>query len=241
MILGCRAFAHRGLWADDGPPENSIAAFKAAAEAGVGIELDVQLSSDGVPVVFHDPMLDRMTDAAGAVWHHKADDLTALQLAGAGERIPTLTRALSALPKGTPVLVELKASPGDHGEYVDALEKALFGVAVDWALMSFIWGLNEAAARAMPDQTRGSLAQPDLSGSGAPLVERITACAPPTRDFTSLHHSDISRGRQLLGPNAALTAWTVDSHAALETTRSANAAAIFEKLDPALVLSTLTP
>ena len=39
--------AHRGLWSADGPPENSLAAFEAACEAGYGIELDVQLSADG--------------------------------------------------------------------------------------------------------------------------------------------------------------------------------------------------
>ena len=37
--------AHRGLWSDDGPPENSLAAFAAARDAGVGVELDVHLTS----------------------------------------------------------------------------------------------------------------------------------------------------------------------------------------------------
>ena len=240
MILGCPAFAHRGLWSEDGPPENSISAFKAAADAGVGIELDVQLSSDGVPVVFHDPMLDRMTEATGPVWHLSADDLTALQLDGTNERIPTLTAALTALPKGAPVLVELKASPGDHGAYLEALDKALFGVPADCAVMSFVWGLNEAAAQVMPDRVRGTLAKPDLTGA-TPLDQRIAAAASASADYTALHHSDIAGGRNLLGPQADLAARTVDTETALQTAVSAKAAVIFEKLTANMVLSAVSP
>ncbi|MEM8921520.1 MAG: glycerophosphodiester phosphodiesterase family protein, partial [Pseudomonadota bacterium] len=58
------SYAHRGLW-DATRPENSLAAFHAAVVAGVGIELDVRLSADGVAMVFHDQMLDRMTNASG--------------------------------------------------------------------------------------------------------------------------------------------------------------------------------
>ena len=63
-----RCFAHRGLFgADQRPPENSLAAFRAAAAAGYGIELDVQFTADRQLVVFHDDTLDRMTPAAGRV------------------------------------------------------------------------------------------------------------------------------------------------------------------------------
>ena len=60
------AYAHRGLWTADGPTENSLDAFLQAAEQGLGIEFDVRPSSDGVPIVFHDPELDRMTSETGA-------------------------------------------------------------------------------------------------------------------------------------------------------------------------------
>ena len=47
--------AHRGLHTKDKTvPENSLPAFRAAAEAGYGVELDIQLSRDGQVVVFHD-------------------------------------------------------------------------------------------------------------------------------------------------------------------------------------------
>jgi glycerophosphoryl diester phosphodiesterase len=54
-------YAHRGLFDNHSDaPENSMAAFRLAVEAGYGIELDVQTTKDGVPVVFHDFTLRRM-------------------------------------------------------------------------------------------------------------------------------------------------------------------------------------
>ena len=69
------AVAHRGLWSKAGPPENSLGAFELACEAGYGIELDVQLSSDGEAMVFHDLRLTRMTGEEGRICDHTAADL----------------------------------------------------------------------------------------------------------------------------------------------------------------------
>ena len=66
--------AHRGLHGN-GIPENSVPAFLKAIEAGYAIETDVRLSKDGVPVVFHDDTLVRMTGRNGRV-----ESLTAEQL-----------------------------------------------------------------------------------------------------------------------------------------------------------------
>ncbi|MEL6753926.1 MAG: glycerophosphodiester phosphodiesterase family protein [Pseudomonadota bacterium] len=237
MILGARAFAHRGLWAAGGPPENSIAAFRAAALAGVGIELDVQLSADNVPIVFHDPMLERMTKGQGAVWHQTADDLTALSLAGTDERIPTLTAVLSALPKDTPVLIELKASPGDPAAYIDALQMAVFGTRAAIAAMSFVKPLNTALQSAALPHTRGVLFAPtafDTAEAARPMIEDAVALSPT---YLAPHHSQVATVRSLVGPDLPLAAWTVDTPEALAAVKKANAAIIFEHLDPALVIA----
>src|ERR1700751_3310329 len=93
-MLFAPAIAHRGLWTKDGPPENSLAAFEAACEAGYGIELDVQLSSDGEAMVFHDSKLERLTGREGRVRDHTAADLAAMKLPGGEETIPTLADTL---------------------------------------------------------------------------------------------------------------------------------------------------
>ncbi|MGR3512511.1 MAG: glycerophosphodiester phosphodiesterase family protein [Paracoccaceae bacterium] len=85
--------AHRGDHTD--APENSCAAIR-AAQAYDMVEIDVQLSSDGVPVVIHDPTVVRTTGQAGAVKHMTADVLQDLRLEGSAETLPTLDDALVA-------------------------------------------------------------------------------------------------------------------------------------------------
>lgn len=93
-------WAHRGASAV--APENTMAAFEAAAEAGAdGIELDVHLSRDGLPVVIHDETLDRTTDGSGAVAARTAAELLELDAGSwfspdfAGEPIPLLSDVLA--------------------------------------------------------------------------------------------------------------------------------------------------
>lgn len=77
-------FAHRGLHTEDKRvPENSLEAFRLAAEAGYGIELDVQLSKDGRVVVFHDDTLDRVCGVRGRVDDYKYDELKKCPFAAA--------------------------------------------------------------------------------------------------------------------------------------------------------------
>ncbi len=91
--------AHRGASAQ--APENTMAAFELALRQGAdALELDVRLSRDGVPIVLHDPTLDRTTKLRGA-----ADGYTAAELRPA--RVPTLAEVLGAFPR-TPLLIDLK-------------------------------------------------------------------------------------------------------------------------------------
>ncbi|MEE8246246.1 MAG: glycerophosphodiester phosphodiesterase family protein, partial [Alphaproteobacteria bacterium] len=82
-------FAHRGLH-EEGVPENSLAAFEAALRAGYGIELDVRLAADGVPVVFHDASLERLTGRAAPVSAFTSAELARFRLGDSDQRIPRL-------------------------------------------------------------------------------------------------------------------------------------------------------
>lgn len=135
-FLAAQPFAHRGL---HGPnrPENSRAACAAAVAAGHGIEIDVQLSADGVPVVFHDTTLDRMTPAHGAVRDTPLEVLARLRLAGTNETIPTLADILALVAGRVPVLIELKPIPHGVQQLCLAVRRALEGYRGDVAVMSF--------------------------------------------------------------------------------------------------------
>ncbi|MDO4572621.1 MAG: glycerophosphodiester phosphodiesterase family protein [Clostridia bacterium] len=105
-----RAYAHRGLYeADQSVPENSLPAFSRAAEAGYGVELDVQLSRDGRIVVFHDDDLRRACGLDARVEELDFEALRALRLFGGGERIPLFSEALETIGGRVPLIVELKA------------------------------------------------------------------------------------------------------------------------------------
>jgi glycerophosphoryl diester phosphodiesterase len=114
-LLLARPFAHRGLWAPKGPPENSLAAFAAACAAGYGIEFDVRLSANGEAMVFHDAELKRMTGAPGYVVERTATELAALRLARSDQPIPTLEETLKLVDGRALLLVELKTDPGAEG------------------------------------------------------------------------------------------------------------------------------
>ncbi|MDR7420059.1 MAG: glycerophosphodiester phosphodiesterase family protein [Armatimonadota bacterium] len=110
-----QVIAHRGVSGE--APENTLAAYRKALAIGVdGVELDVHLSADGIPVVIHDPRLERTTTGRGLVKDHTVAALKRLDAgrwfgeAFAGERIPTLAEALDLL-RPVRVIVELKNGP----------------------------------------------------------------------------------------------------------------------------------
>ncbi len=114
--------AHRGLYEkDQSVPENSLEAFRRAAAAGYGVELDVQLSSDGAVVVFHDDTVDRMTTKKGRVDSFTLEELQAMPLKGTDHRMPLFTDVMAVLDRKSPTIVELKSTPN----YRELCEKTL--------------------------------------------------------------------------------------------------------------------
>ena len=104
-------YAHRGLHGD-GRAENSMSAFRAAIEAGFGIELDVHLSSDGVLVVFHDDTLDRVCGVSGRVDAFTAEELSKISLSGTEDTVPTFREVLDLVDGRVPILIEIKEDAG---------------------------------------------------------------------------------------------------------------------------------
>lgn len=121
-----KTIAHRGYSARY--PENSMLAFTKALETGCeGIELDVHLSSDGIPVILHDEWVDRTTDGAGAVKDMTLAQLRALHL-DQGERIPTLEEYLDLVRTSSVFTdIELKNSifpyPGLEREVIRLIRR----------------------------------------------------------------------------------------------------------------------
>jgi glycerophosphoryl diester phosphodiesterase len=109
-----RVIAHRGF--SGAAPENTLAAIRAAIEAGADMaEIDVTLSSDNQVVVIHDETLDRTTNGSGEVSRFSRAELRELDAGSwfgpsfVGERIPTLDEVLTAVEGRILLNVEIKS------------------------------------------------------------------------------------------------------------------------------------
>ena len=100
-------YAHRGLHGGE-IPENSLAAYSNAVDNDYGIELDVQLSSDGEIFVFHDESAARMCGVDKKISQMTADEIKNLRLLGTDEQIPTLNEVLKLVDARVPLLIEIK-------------------------------------------------------------------------------------------------------------------------------------
>jgi len=130
-----RPIAHRGLH-DEVHPENSLGAFQNAINAGYAIEIDVHLSSDGVLMVFHDYLLERMTGFRGDIRKLDSNFTNSLTLLDTQEHIPTLQEVLTLIDGDVPLLVEIK-NEGNVGELESKLYEALQEYKGDFAVQSF--------------------------------------------------------------------------------------------------------
>ena len=123
-------FAHRG--ASHYRPENTLLSCRYAFELGAdGIEIDVQLSSDNVPVLYHDWYFERITCRKDLVTEMSSREIKKLD-AGSffsaeykGEKVPFLEEVLSEIPEGKLVNIEIKKTAFDERPVEETVVKAV--------------------------------------------------------------------------------------------------------------------
>lgn len=102
-------YAHRGLHDNESDaPENSLKAFALAVSKGYGIEFDVQLTKDNVPIILHDYNLSRACGVDVKVSEHNYGELSGYHLFHSQEKIPTLSEALAVIDGKVPLIIEYK-------------------------------------------------------------------------------------------------------------------------------------
>ncbi|MGP3724628.1 glycerophosphodiester phosphodiesterase family protein [Cereibacter sphaeroides] len=240
--------AHRALHdRAAGRPENSPGAIRAAIEAGYGIEIDLQLSADGVPMVFHDETLDRLTAETGPLSTRTAAELRTISLRDATDTIPTLAEVLELVAGRVPLLIEIKDQDGALGPAVGALEAAtaaaLEGYGGPAAVMSFNPQSMAEMARLRPDLPRGLVTSSYDPADWAPVPPETCARlrAIPDYDrveasFVSHEAPDLDRPRvaELKAQGAAILCWTIRSPEAEALARRVAANVTFEGYRAAL-------
>lgn len=218
-----RPVAHRGLHgAHTGAVENSLSAVEAAIAGSYAVEVDLQLSADQVPMVFHDDTLERMTNAEGPVRARSAAELSGLTLRGTSEGIPTLADLLRITAGRTPLFLELKTDWRRERDPALARRTAdtLAGYDGPVAIMSFDPELVTACRRHAPDRAHGIVACDSSRARDFPrlsVMERFALThllhAPRTRpDFVAYRIRDLPAPATSLLRRAfklPLLTWTV--------------------------------
>jgi glycerophosphoryl diester phosphodiesterase len=221
MPLGCRlpyldsptplAFAHRGGAADG--DENTAEAFARAIALGYRyVETDVHATADGVPVVFHDASLDRLTGTTGRIAALRWADLATLRIGGAGA-VPRLDDVLAAWPQ-VRFNIDVKADTAT-GPTVEAVRA---GAAADRVLLASFSDARLTRLRALAGPRvatslgRGEVLRLRISSlTRTPLrlpASAVAAQVPPRHGrVTIVDRRFVSRAHRL---GLQVHVWTID-------------------------------
>lgn len=235
-------YAHRGLHNNKtAAPENSLAAFRKAVDAGFGIELDIQLTKDKVPVVVHDYNLKRVCKKDVRV-----DSLTVRELKEgytlykSGEHIPTLQEVLELVDGKVPLIVEFK---------VEALNRELCPIAAPlldayrgvWCMESFNPLCVRWYRKNRPHVMRGQLSDNFIKGKEEGdkrlfwILQNLLFNFLTKPDFIAFHH--IYKDMWSFTLNKKLYhiptfAWTIKNEEQMETAKDKFDFMIFDSFLP---------
>jgi glycerophosphoryl diester phosphodiesterase len=216
LVLADRVLviAHRGNSCEC--PENTLPAFQSAIDVKSDlVELDYFHSADRVPVVIHDELLDRTTDAE-AIFGKRELEVSGLPLADlrkldagvwfgdkfAGAKLPTLAESLDLIQASSTTLIERKA--GDAKTLVQLLEEKKLTDQV--VVQAFDWEFVAACRKLSPNLALGALCGKPAS------EEQIRAAAATGADLIVWNHEKISQEQIDLIHKLGKRAWvyTVD-------------------------------
>jgi len=199
---------HRGLHNTiAGVAENSRSAVEAAVAAGYAIEIDLQLSRDRVPIVFHDHTLDRMTAETGELRKLDASFLAQIKLGETGENLWTLETLLKVVDGKVGLIIELKGRVGEDDGFVAAVASLLKKYRGPAAIMSFSHWLLYDARQLAPELILGltSKGGENLYNVNDEIAEKLNV------DFVSYKHIDLDCRfvREFRQTGKPLISWTI--------------------------------
>jgi glycerophosphoryl diester phosphodiesterase len=232
-------------------PENTLPSFAEAVALGVdALEFDLHLSRDGVPMVFHDPTLERTTDGRGPLAARTAAELQRLDAGanfstdggrtrpwrGRGATIPTFDQLVESVPRTLPLIVELKTPA-----VAEPLRAAIRRHAI--AARVIVAGFDAAATR--PLQGAGfalgasqaevaALLLRALLGRDPGVLPYQALCIPPRWHGLPLPVAALARALRRRG--GCTHVWTVNTAAEARALWRAGVQGIISD-DPAVILA----
>lgn len=234
-----RNLAHRGLHTKDkSVPENSLAAFGRAADAGYGIELDLQFSKDEQIVVFHDDTLKRVCGVDGRVDAYTYEELKAMRLHDTDQYIPLFSEVLELVAGRVPLLVEFKNGPKNSLLCEKALPM-LREYNGDFCIESFSPFIVKWFRVNAPDILRGQLSAPykglaeEIPGWQAFMLSHCLTNVIARPHFIAYRVDKKSLLVKLADASGAMRfSWTVRPDCDIEHLKKVNDSLIFELYEP---------
>ncbi|MEE9314344.1 MAG: glycerophosphodiester phosphodiesterase family protein [Rhizobiaceae bacterium] len=223
--------AHRGYHdMSEGRPENSLGAFHAAMEAGFAIECDLQGTKTGEPVVFHDPVLGRMTGREGKVKDYTLAELAKFKLIHINDGIHSLREHLDLVEGKVPLVLECKAQQDREIPFLEGVAKALDGYDGQVCVMSFNHKICSYFKQILPNVPRGLTAE----GGDEDYEKHLTAMKLYDLQFVSYHVTELPNRfcKDIHDVGLPVISWTVRDEAARETTAKYADQMTFEGFDP---------
>lgn len=218
-------FAHRGMHNAQDAPQNTLQAFQLAVAHGYGIELDVRLSRDGEAMVFHDKMLEDLSNGRGPITGKTAAELGQLSICNTPQTIPTLAQVLALVAGKVPLLVEIKGRRGKADVLDTAVAEALDSYQGEFALLAFDPWRLQWFAQHRPQMLRGQNLSHGQDSS--PDSDAFNLKTQP--DFVS-YDIDILDER-CKKHHKPVISWTIDTPERLTTARLYADNIIFEKIN----------
>lgn len=233
-------YAHRGLHDNrTDAPENSLRAFQKAVEAGFGIEMDIQMTKDHVPVVFHDFTLKRICNADGKIADYTFEELQQFHLCDSDQKIPKFEDVLKLVDGKVPLIVELKIEALDTS-ICPAGDKLLSAYKGMYCIESFnplgvFWYRRHRKEIVRGQLSDAFLKEGEYRGVLYFLLQNLVFNFLTKPDFIAYHHKypeilsrRICRG---LYHNTA-AAWTIKSQKELDAARKNFDIFIFDSFMP---------
>ena len=152
-----RHYAHRGLFDNKTNPENTLSAFQLAIDKGYGIELDVRITKDNIPVVVHDLNLLRVCGVDKNISDLAYNELQNLYLFETDNKIPLLEDVLVTINGQVPIIVEIKLNTGTDTKICEIITPLLDNYKGLYAVESFNPMILLWYKKNRPHITRGQL------------------------------------------------------------------------------------
>jgi glycerophosphoryl diester phosphodiesterase len=219
--------AHRGASAAE--PENTLAAFESALSVGAdAVELDVRLTSDGVPVVLHDPDVSLTTDGSGLIHEMSLAEMKRLDASGGRgprQEIPTLAEALGTIGDRGGIDLEIKNLPGEPA--FDSPREAVLEAALETLesqsfpgpvlITSFNWLTIERSKQLFPELPTGFLTIAAIDAHAALVYTRRGGHDFVLPQTPALVEAGEELVREAHGSGVRVGTWVADDQAVLET------------------------